>query len=56
MRNTIREIKTLVANIKTIAMEEGKTFNEVASLLQTGAAVAGDDRLINLIAIAKRRV
>lgn len=56
MRTVINEIKALVENIKVIANEENNSPQEVASMLQTGAAMSGNDRLVGLLAIAKRRV
>lgn len=55
MRATINEIKAVIANIKEMAQQEGSTFGEIASLLQAGATLIGDDRTVALIGIAKRR-
>ena len=54
LRNTINEVKALKANIVILAKEEGCTMREAASLCQTGAALANNDRAIMLIGIAKR--
>lgn len=54
IRATINEVKTLKANIATLAKSEGKPVNEIASMLQSGAALTGHGRVIALIAIAKR--
>lgn len=54
IRATINEVKTIKANIATLAKSEGKTARETASMLQAGAALTGNDRVVALVAIAKK--
>lgn len=56
MRKAINEIKEIMKNMAVVAKEENMTILEAASLMQTGAALSGNDRMIGLIAIAKKRV